>query len=524
MRWRCVARASLRHVLRASTYSPLPPTARSCDRHACSWFAHTKVEIWDDLGWIIVKGKISPDDVEPALDVELASLHRAAAAAAASTPYDSATLPTPPTLTCTLKSERSPVNGESGRVTFGIRLSSHERISPRPAGCEGGKSSVPRDSQESCDMSVGTTSLRGPVQERDTRTGPKYLGAFQESAVAVGQTATGTSPEGNSSPFNKQGRAIDDIDDLLGFSPHIKGSGSSSSSVGSSASTTGGGGGGGGDFGSSDSGEFSGALGGVLGGSRAAAVDNPLEESWSSAESAGMESARSVILARKPDAPHANGSHEVYAIPEHNGTSGKPVHPAGMEECLATGSGPVDPPADVPVPVSTPGTVVQTARVTPIGGAFSPSAEEMLVTAEGTTDVTRVASGSSTAYSTSERNDGEGYGDETFDSDDGEVHRGSVETSGLRQVFSFSSASSTSSCFETFSPNPGPRESAGDDGEVEEMRRVQRHVRGEMVVSTAAAALRRRLRRAAEQFCGGSSGADTKEGVKHLFNRLDEVL
>ncbi|CAM9734397.1 unnamed protein product, partial [Hapterophycus canaliculatus] len=38
-----------------------------------------EVEIWDDLGWIIAKGKMLPEDVRPVLEAGLASLPRAAA-------------------------------------------------------------------------------------------------------------------------------------------------------------------------------------------------------------------------------------------------------------------------------------------------------------------------------------------------------------------------------------------------------------------------------------------------------------
>ncbi|CAM9343776.1 unnamed protein product, partial [Scytosiphon promiscuus] len=442
-----------------------------------------EVEIWDDLGWKIAEGKISPNEVGPTLDAGLLSLNRAATSA----PDGSATLPTPLTLTCALKSERSPANGKDGRVTLRIRLLSADGIRPGSRRSENGKSLVLRDSQESHDMSLAVKSAGKPASVRDGETDPQDLETCRERTSVARRAMTDASPSGNSPPEVKAGRITDDIDDLLGFSPRSSRNGSLMSSVSSGSSSNGRGGG---ERGSSDSDGLSDALGGVLGPTRATAEDDPMEESWSSVGSTVMESGQVVAVVPKLSAvPHAKDAHGASAPPGSEGEMQGLSPSTGLEESRASGRGPAGAPAGVlrespDVSASARGKANEVKGAGPDERAFSPAATEVLPVAEGASAV-------------------------------------APEPRSSRRIFSFSSASSISSCSNTYGLDTCPYET-GPDGEVEETRRVQQHAQSEMVIAAAAATLRRRLRRAAAQWCGGSSEADIREGIKCLFNRLDE--
>lgn len=73
-----------------------------------------KVEVWDDLGWTIARGKISPDNAVRALGGALA---------VRSLQQDDP-LPPAPLLTCTLEGGRGPSGG--GRAVFAVRVLENE--------------------------------------------------------------------------------------------------------------------------------------------------------------------------------------------------------------------------------------------------------------------------------------------------------------------------------------------------------------------------------------------------------------
>lgn len=485
-----------------------------------SVFACPKVEIWDDLGWIIAKGKVASEDVGQALDAELYSLRRAAS----STPYDSAAHTTLPTLTCALRCERGPSNSSNGRVTLQVRLSPFDRGQSKPGHGATAKNPALQDSKKRDDESA---SLGNPAAARGKVAHRTGLDAFRaKGATGMGRPQSSSSPVGEGALQDKAGHVIEEVNDLLALSTRIHGHGSFASSVGSEGSSAGAGSGSGRDSSGAD--DLSDALGGVLIRSRATTADDPMEESWSSVESAGLGSGPSVTLAQKLAAPHATNAIAASATPTSNGQPENPS-PAGLEISPAIGGGPTGVAAGVErdaknPPVAVPRAVEKAEGVRADEGAVSTTAAEVLAAAPGAAAVVPAASGSSATYSTSERSDGDGYDDENFDYDDDEngEHQDLAQTPCSQEIFSFSSASTTSSSSGISGPDADPRQGGGD-GEVEETGRVLQHERAEVTVAAAAATLRRRLLRAAEQFCGGSGGADIKKGVTRLFDRLDEV-
>ena len=441
--------------------------------------ADPKVEIWDDLGWLIANGEVAPEEASTVLDAALASL--AAADSSADITETDAVPPRPKTVTCALRNARSSTGCDQGRVSFGVRIDrSSETVLGRKQG----------------EKSTGTTARSSKaVDDHEVQ---RDLPKQQEGTAAISQEGTGKIVLANNSET-----AFTGIDELLDFSPGSSGSGSGRGLVMSSTSSLGT------TVRSTDSGGITSALGPHLLGNHASAVEAPLDDSWSSAEEqkvAGLGGDRREMessVVALPPTPEASAA-KLAARAEPIGQAEDPTRPEGVLSTPAHRKEEARPLVDPPAGASM-GTDKESGEGFSTAGVLSATHSS-----SSPGNLANVAA-ASPAYSS--RN--EGYSDEDFeDEGDGEDREEGAEPD-TQSLFSFSSASSASSLG---TESNGDDDEDGGKADREESRGTRRYMRDEMMVSEAAVLLRQRLRRAAEKY-----GEDEREGVTILFNRLDEV-
>lgn len=466
----------------------------------------SKVEIWDELGWIIAKGKISPEEAGLALDEAVASL------SAAATPNDTAVENESPltAVSCPLTADRRSVNGDKGRATFMFRVLTPDKVCPtqRPVGNGTDPSLMGFKATE------GETaeSVRRDVSEIQgkVRTAPDREPCLsqQHDTAAVTPHTTNLSDD-RTRPSNATVAGFDDIDDLLGFSPHDSGGSESvmTSSLSGTASASNG----------DDAGCFSSALGKDLLGT---VVDNPLDKSWSSAEEgkdfgsevnlneskneSTVRSPGSAIVDVTPAAARAETTEQAESPSPTVGSGGVPGSARREESSPTLSDTRTNRASDDAPSVAT--------EIGPDEGlaADVSSPENICLPLQPSDDGVVSPAGSSSDYTN--------YSDEEYENEEDGGSEDGARASGARSVLSFSSASSESSFHDGFDGDDG----GGSDGH--DKIRVRQHARVEVAVTAAAVKLRQRLRRAAEK-CGSGSGdgSDVKAGVKLLFNSLDEV-
>lgn len=476
---------------------------------------HPQVEIWDELGWIIAKGTVPPQEAGLALDEALVSLS-AATAAATDNPTENGESPVPPTaVTCPVKADRRPANGDKSSVTFKFRVFRPDKACSHQI----------QGTKEINTELIGSKATRGRTRNSVSREVSEIPGSdraslddgpclSQQQVTAAARLCTTNMSDGPTRPNTAGVTVFDDIDDLLGFSP--RGSGGSGSSLASSlsgtAATSSGDGAGG----------FSAALGeGLLG--AGAAEGDPLDESWSSAEegqhfdsaSVNANARKSDSMAMSPGPENLDRSSETAAstnaesptrIVESRGV----LRASGPE---ATSPTPCD--NEIGAPVADDQSVV-----TRIGSGEGLAAN---VSSPETLDLPLQPPDSGINSLTGSSNDYSNYSDHDYENeedDGGSDDDNESRASGAQSLFSFSSVSSSPSLDDDFDGLGG-----GSGSDDEETRAVRQHARVEMAVTATAVRLRRRLRQAAEK-CGrgGSGGGNTvKAGVALLFNNLDEV-
>ncbi|CAM9719832.1 unnamed protein product [Ectocarpus fasciculatus] len=233
-----------------------------------------EVEIWDDLGWIIAKGNVSPGEIGDVLDAALAAVRAAPATAVSAT--EGSVPPPLPTATCDLKSDRGPANAGNGRVTFGIRLLRPENASFASRNGERATDGTVSSNAEASDETKARLSPTAQRMENGKVVRRVDSPTSVEGGTTEAQHASNiTNSAGDKTVRGNAGRVLDEINDLLGLRSNgsASGSGTSSSCTASTGSGTGG------------SGDFSFALGDdLLGSGHHTSVDDLVGESWSSVE------------------------------------------------------------------------------------------------------------------------------------------------------------------------------------------------------------------------------------------------
>lgn len=406
----------------------------------------SKVEIWDDLGWIIAKGNVSPKEISNALDVELAAA-RAARETTVLTTEGSVPPPSPlPTVTCDLKSDRGPVHTGNGCVTFGIRL-----LRPENASFDSRRGERATDGAASSNTEAGdeaTTRLSQTVQSIENGKAVRSVDSttsVQGGTTDVQHASNTTNSAGDQTGRGNAGRVFDEINELLGLTSNGSASGSGMSTSSPGAASTG--------SGTGDSGGFSFVLGdGLLGSVHQTSVDDLVGESWSSVEEGPL--ATPGQSRRGSDGGLVEGSRKPTASPAVS-TSENEGAPLDRNRV----GGEVDPPA------------------------------ASLTLAEN-------AAGTVVSCNPSDGVDTDDYSDDDFDCDG--ASGGAEGPLDVRSLFSCSSASSSASL---------TLENEERSVTAAEARGAPQHEREEMAVGAAARILRRRLRRAAERCGGGNLGA-----------------
>lgn len=151
-----------------------------------------KVEVWDDLGWTIARGKISPDDAVRAIG-EALSIR--------SLQQGDPLMPAP-LLMCTLEGDHGPSGG--GRAAFAVRVLENEGalgsgVTPTAAtGAAAGEVTM-------------AMNARVGKQAHPTAPNPAVDMAEGASTPTEGRTALTKTP----SPTKQRAVPFDDIDDLL---------------------------------------------------------------------------------------------------------------------------------------------------------------------------------------------------------------------------------------------------------------------------------------------------------------------
>ncbi|CAM9197834.1 unnamed protein product, partial [Ectocarpus sp. 13 AM-2016] len=400
-----------------------------------------EVEIWDDLGWIIAKGNVPPDEIGDALDVAVTAARAAPATAVSATEGSVTPSPPLPTVTCDLKSDRGPVNTGNGRVAFGIRLlrpanayfaSRHgDHASDRAVSynAEAGDDGKARLSQTVKNMA------NGEVLRRVDTTTP-----VQGHTAEAQHASNATNSPGKKAVRGDAGRVFDEINDLLGLTSNGSVSGSGKSCSGATSTDSGPGG----------SGDSSFVLGdGLLGSGHHTSVDDLVGESWSSVEEGPL--ATSGQRRRESDGGLVERPRKLTASPavSISDTGGAPLDRNGVGE-----------------------------------GVNPPAAPLTLAANEG---------GTADSSNPSDGVDTDDYSDDDFDCDG--ASGGAEGPIDVRSLFSCSGASSSASLsLEKEAPSLTSAEARG----------APQHERDEIAVGAAARTLRRRLRRAAER-CGGGN-------------------
>jgi len=433
-----------------------------------------KVEIWDNLGWIIARGEVTPGEAGTALDAALVSL--AAADTPAAIPKTD-TLPPTVVITCALENARGSSGGDQGRVSFGVRVvRPDETLSDRQHGGES-TGTAPR----------GSKAVTGREELRDV---PK----LNDSAAGRESTSPGKAALAGIS-----GTAFSDIHELLAFSPRSSGSGSGlAMSSSSSLATT--------DK-SSGSGGIASALGDDFFGNHGSAADDSLDGSWSSAEAAGVvcdrPNSESSVLASPPNPAYSPATPGTARETTHRARGSAPLTgSAGTTAQSQEGVGPlVDRPAQAPM-----GTDKDFDGGHPATGALPPGRAP-------SSPCDQAAGGVVSSIGSSRT--GGGYSDEDFEEGDRREGEGSAAPD-AQSIFSFSSTSSTPS-MEDGIAGGGDGDGVGK-ADSAESRQTQRGGLDEKMVAKAAVRLRQRLRRAAMK-----CSQHERVGVATLFNRLDEV-
>lgn len=419
----------------------------------------SKVEIWDDLGWIIAKGNVPPDEIGDALDVAVTAARAAPATAVSATEGSVTPSPPLPTVTCHLKSDRGPVNTGNGHVTFGVRLLRPENASfASRHGERATDGAVSYNAEEDDDakerLSQTVQNMEdGKVLRRVDTTTP-----VQGDTTEAQHASNATNPSVKKGVRGDAGRVFDEINDLLGLPSNGSAIGSgmptSCSGAASTGSRTGG------------SGDFSFNLGdGLLGSGHHTSVDDLAGESWSSVEEGPLATSgqcRRESVGGLVERPRKLTASPAVSISDNGGA---PLDRNG------------------------------------VGGGVNPPAAPLTLPANegGTADSSNPSNGV----------DADDYSDDDFDCDG--ASGGTEGPLDVRSLFSCSSASSSASL--SLEKEEHSLTSA-------EARGAPQHEREEIAVGAAARILRRRLRRAAER-CGG--GGNLGANAALLFNRLDEV-
>ncbi|CAM9262515.1 unnamed protein product [Ectocarpus sp. 12 AP-2014] len=405
-----------------------------------------EVEIWDDLGWIIAKGNVPPDEIGDALDVAVKAA-RAAPVTALSATEGSVPPPPPlPTVTCDLKSDRGPVNTGNGRVTFGMRL-----LRPENAYFASRHGEHATDEAVSYNAEAGDDGKARLSQTVQNMENGKVIRRVDTTTPVQGHTAevqhgsNATNSPGKKAVRGDAGRVFDEINDLLGLTSNGSVSGSGMPASCSGAASTGSGPGG--------SGDSSFVLGdGLLGSGHHTSVDDLVGESWSSVE----------------EGPLA--------------TSGQTKRESG--------GGLVERPrkltASPAVSVSDNGGA--SADRNGVGGGVDPPAASLTLAPN--------AGGTADSSNPSDGVDADDYSEGDFDCDG--ANGGAEGPIDVRSLFSCSGASSSASL---------SLEKEEHSLTSTETRGATQHERDEIAVGAAARILRRRLRRAAERCGGGNLGA-----------------
>ncbi|CBJ31907.1 hypothetical protein Esi_0291_0012 [Ectocarpus siliculosus] len=402
-----------------------------------------EVEIWDDLGWVIAKGNVTPEEIGDALGVALAAARAAPATAVSGTEGSVPPPPPLPTVTCDLKSDRGPVNTSNGRVTFGIRL-----LRPETASFASRYGERATDGAASYNAEAGDDTKERLSQTVQNMKNGEVLRRVDTTTPVQGDTAeaqhasNATNSSGTKAVRGDAGRVFDEINDLLGLTSNGSASGSGISTSCSAASPTGGG--------TGSSGDFSFVLGGgLLGSEHHTSVDDLVGESWSSVEEGP--------LATSAQSRRESGGGLV-------GRARK-LTPSPAISISDNGGAPVD-------------------RNGVGGGVNRPVPPLTLAANEG---------GTADSSNPSDGVDADDYSDDDFDCDG--ASGGTEGPLDVRSLFSCSSASSSASL--SLEKEEHGLTSA-------EARGAPQHEREEIAVRAAARILRRRLRRAAER-CGGGN-------------------
>lgn len=421
-----------------------------------------KVEVWDDLGWVIAKGEVTPREAAAALDSALLSFSAAGAAAAVAKQEQDVPAPLHHLITCTLKSARGTAGPGEGRATFRIRIVRPEEVAP-------------------------------PGRHRSE----EENGTARRGSAAVARYG-----------------ALDGINDLLGFSP--RSSSGSGSSVARSSSGSGG----------LSSALGGGLLGDLAAPTTAAdhPLDESWSSAEQQREAGPAEGAEkkesdpaAAVQGELPVSPAGNtaGAAGVETEAVGNNAHGPTTYGGGGEATpLLSGASVVVRPGEPEAAVS--GESEATGEG--LAGAHRSSAGCLT-----SSPVHRDHGAVQFPVPDGSVADA-GYSDDDFDDEDdagsGEAARASAAT---QRLFSFSSASSASG-FENDSDEDDGGGGRGGDNEGnpdrDEGRRGRQQKRDEMVVSSAAVRLRRRLLRAAAT-CGDGNGG--KDAAAALFDRIDQV-
>lgn len=251
-----------------------------------------KVEVWDDLGWIIAKGSVSPADA-----------CRTLASTLSNDGPQSIFFSSPPSfITCALTSVRGSNNG--GRATFKARVLSH---------------GITND-----DRGTGVSHGSASVNETDATRAPPALeaAALSDSSGCHAPAGAVGDEDAKTLPLSREGGVFDGIDDLL-FSPRSGSALSASSPVASGDGSM---------FSSLDGGRLgSGNLGsmgsrGSAAGCSSGGTDELLTKS--------LKPARTVVAVKSNSSQPTPGSAAVYKPQGNEGQASL----RGFDQAAATGS------------------------------------------------------------------------------------------------------------------------------------------------------------------------------------------
>lgn len=467
----------------------------------------SQVEIWDELGWIIAKGRVPPEQASQALNAALMS--RSATVAATDNGSQHIEFPAPPTaVSCSVMADRRPVNGDKGSVTFKFRLVRPGK--PCPSQRHDENVIDPNLMGPKATQGQTVTSVSREVSEitgNHRRSADDDSCLSQQQVTAAARLGTTSMTNGPKRPNTAGVTIFDEIDDLLGFSP--RGSGGCGSATASSLSVTA----------ATSSGDGSGcfpaALGeGLLG--TGAAVDDPLNESWSSAEEGQDFNSVAIGYASKKGSTEISPEAENLDQISETAAGARAENPRRIVESggVLRANGPIAgsptlPDTQIGAPdADTPSTVADIGSRQGLAANVSSAETHLDLTFQPPNNRINSPSVNSNDYSSYSDDDDE------FEEDDDTDDENEARAPGARSLFSFSSVSSAPSIHDNFD---GLDVVGGsEDGE---------QARVEVVMTAVAVRLRQRLRKAAEKCGSGSSdgGNAIEAGAALLFKRLDEV-